>query len=201
MPKNGQSLWLRLALIVAIPLGTLGAGLILALQTGLLRPFRMSTRPMAPTIQPGDVVLMDGFSFRCRKPRRGEIVVFDTKGIARIQIPQTKSMYFIMRVVGLPGDKLVLRDRRLSVNGKVAEEVAHIDYDGAFEVEVPAGKYFILGDNSWNSFDSRSWGPLEGSDILGRPILRYWPPGRFGEVDRGEEICGPQGTTSPSAAP
>jgi len=101
-------------------------------------------------------------------------------------------MYFIMRVAGIPGDSIMIKEPRLYVNGVVAEEVAHIDYQGNYQVEVPPGKYFILGDNSWNSYDSRSWGLLDEKDIFGRPFLRYWPPDRAGKVDRGEEIRGSQ---------
>jgi signal peptidase I len=146
---------------------------------------------MAPTIQAGDHVMMEGLAYKGRNPRRGEIVVFSSSEIARLPPNQL----YIKRLVGLPGDTLRIADGKLYVNGDYFPTISstgpvhHVFLPSTMylrssndTVSVPAGQYFVLGDYSANSADSRSWGFVPRENIMGKIILRYWPPTRIGSV-------------------
>jgi signal peptidase I len=144
---------------------------------------------MKPTIEPGDDFYSERISYHFRKPRRGDIVVFATKG--NPLIPESASgaaPIFIQRIIGLPGDTLEMHFGDLRVNGKSDPALAerkivpgpsYLNADGP-PVHVPLDSYFVAGDNSPNSFDSRYWGFLPAKNIKGRAWLRYWPLSRFG---------------------
>jgi len=146
---------------------------------------------MSPAISPGDHVMMEGFSFLVRRPRRSDIVVFRTEGI--VSLPAT---IYVKRLIGEPGDILRLADGRLYVNDRhiaLSNSAGEIQYvimprstfltSSNDNVTVPAGRFFVLGDNSSNSLDSRYWGFLPAKNILGRIWFCYWPPHRIGIVD------------------
>lgn len=135
--------------------------------------------------------MMEGFSFVARRPRRGDIIVFETGNIPGLE----KGAIYTKRVAGEPGEKLRISEGRLQVNGasisisNVAGEIryssvpyAHYLTSDTNTVMVPEGHYFVLGDNSTNSYDSRSWGFLPAGAILGRAWLCYWPPERAGRI-------------------
>ena len=142
---------------------------------------------MAPAIEKGNHVLMEGMTYLRRAPRRGDVVVFRTEGIDLAQ-PDT---VYVKRVVGEPGDRLLLSDGKLFINDQlmVLTNVAGpINYSslplfGAqTNLTVPAGCYFVLGDNSLNSLDSRMWGCVPRGNIMGRISYCYWPLDRIGAV-------------------
>jgi signal peptidase I len=157
---------------------------------GLVRPFSVPTGAMTPAVSAGDHVMMEGFSFLTRKPRRGDIIVFKTDGIASLP-PAT---IYLKRVAGEPGDRLRLSDGKLFINDKqvtLSNEVGQIVYDlppltGAFptktDLTVADACYFVLGDNSTNSFDSRYWGSVPRQNVIGRIYFCYWPVQRIGRV-------------------
>jgi signal peptidase I len=167
---------------------TFGALLCLSV-TGQLHAYRVPTGGMKPTIQRGDDFCSERISYHFRKPRRGDIVVFTTKGISLIPEPDSGAApTFIQRIIGLPGDTLKMHFGDLLVNGKPDAALAerkivsgrsYLNADGT-PVHVPLDSYFVAGDNSPNSFDSRYWGFLPAENIKGRAWLRYWPLSRFG---------------------
>ena len=160
---------------------------------GLLRPFSVPSRAMAPTISAGDNVMMEGFTYLGRRPQRGDIAVFKTNGIPELRAPNS---IWLKRIIGVPGDRIQLSDRKLFVNDRevfIENKAGPIQYHRPgnspqpFEVErtvltVPARQYFVLGDNSMNSYDSRFWGCVPAENILGRINFCYWPPKNFGPV-------------------
>ncbi len=166
------------------------AALIVLRICGLLRPFSVPTGAMAPAVSGGDHVMMEGMTFLARNPRRGDVVVLRTDGIAMLP-PGT---FYIKRVAGEPGDHVRISEGKLFVNNKqvlLSNSVGQIVYDlppqvGPFspttELKVPDGCYFVLGDNSTNSFDSRFWGSVPRGKIIGRISFCYWPPQRAGRV-------------------
>jgi signal peptidase I len=178
-------------------LGVLGLafGLIVFLSiTGDLHRWRVPTRGMELTISPGDQFYTEGVSYRFRKPRRGEIVVFGTRGIVGISQPgpSERDAVYVQRIIGLPGDKLELRDEQVRVNGKedpalrsvrlgIASNAIYLSGPGT-QVQIPSESYFVVGDNSANSYDSRYWGFLPARNIKGRAICRYWPASRIGSL-------------------
>jgi signal peptidase I len=163
----------------------------------------------------GDRVLIDRLTYNFRRPERGEVIVFKTKGIKALP----KDVLYIKRLVGLPGEKVRIgNDQHLVINGKrldaatpgfqnvytitnpgeshysghvnqaIAEKTFHLPYRVAplFPDEntpyiVPSTEYLVMGDNTLNSLDSRSWGSFPEQNIVGRCWFVYWPfTRRFG---------------------
>jgi signal peptidase I len=172
-----------------IPLFVVGALIMLRI-CGLIRPFYVPTGAMTPAVSAGDHVMMEGVSFLSRQPRCGDIVVFRTDGIASLP-PAT---FYVKRVAGEPGDHLRISGGKLFINEKqvsLSNAVGKIAYVlpprvGTFspqtDVKVPSDCYFVLGDNSTNSLDSRFWGSVPRGNIIGRVTFCYWPPQRVGGV-------------------
>jgi signal peptidase I len=148
-------------------------------------------------INTGDHVFVDKFTYNFRAPHRGEVFVFSTLDIARIenyseQQGVNTSQFYIKRLVGLPSDELRVDSPKLYVNGKIADSFGcqrvmsaigayhgyiNIGYLGSPEsvFDVPARGYFAMGDNSQNSLDSRYWGTVPQRNIMGRGLFVYWP--------------------------
>jgi signal peptidase I len=157
---------------------------------GLIRPFSVPAGSMTPAVSAGDHVMMEGFSYLFHKPRRGDVVVFRTDGIPMLP-PAT---IYMKRVVGEPGDRLRIAEDGLYINdqqvvlsnafGKISYQLPPGPPNSApyTNLTVPAGQYFVLGDNSSNSLDSRYWGCVPAKSILGRISFCYAPAGRFGSV-------------------
>lgn len=165
--------------------------LLLLRITGLLRPFSVPTGGMSPSITKGDHVMMEGVTFFARKPRRGDIVVFKTDGLPSVP----ENQIYVQRVVGLPGEQLRLWDGKLLVNEvpvSVVNETGEIHYasmpistylkSSNDTVNVPTDHYFLLGDNTMNSFDGRFYGVVLHASVEGRILLCYWPPKHVGLV-------------------
>ncbi|MEN3186914.1 MAG: signal peptidase I [Atribacterota bacterium] len=131
---------------------------------------------MEPTLIPGERVLVAKFYYRFTEPKRGDIVVF------RYPIDNRRNL--IKRLVGLPGETVEIRDGVVRVDGELLQgnsfnrRYYDVGYYGQGEHVVPPGSYFVLGDNSENSDDSRFWGYVPRKNILGRAFLVYWPPHR-----------------------
>ncbi|HYG35424.1 MAG TPA: signal peptidase I [Clostridia bacterium] len=166
-------------------------GLLIALRLlGLLRPFSVPTSTMKPAVSAGDHVVVENFSFLFREPRRGDVVVFKSDGIAMLP-PQT---CYVKRITGEPNDHVCISEDKLFINEKqvsLSNAVGEISYvlpqgQNAFllhtNVTVPKGCYYVLGDNSTNSLDSRHYGIVSRGNIIGRVSFCYWPPGRIGKV-------------------
>ncbi len=139
--------------------------------------FTVEGPSMEPTFVTGERILADKLTYRFRDPRRGEVVVFD---------PPMESDYYIKRIIGIPGDEILIRNGKLYVNGLLAADdytTGPIPRDYG-PVVVPENSYFVLGDNRINSKDSRdaSVGMVPRSAIIGRVILRYWPLARTGII-------------------
>ncbi len=157
---------------------------------GMVRPFSVPTPGMTPAVSAGDHVVMEGFTFLSRQPRRGDIVVFRTDGITSLP-PRT---FYVKRVAGEPGERVRISGGKLFINEKqvsLSNAVGEIAHDLPPQdqilplqtnVTVPSGCYFVLGDNSTNSFDSRFWGTVPRRNIIGRVSYCYWPPQRVGAV-------------------
>ena len=166
-----------------------------------VRPFKIPTRTMEPTLrghvrrpdgtverETGDHVLVQRFGYWFSKPRRGDIVVFRTRGLKG-----TRGDFYCKRVVGLPGEKISIKAGKLVVNGSPVSEppiFKRIQYVHPTEAKylktendefvVPGGHYFVLGDNSENSADSRYWGAMPEANIYGKVTKIFRPPERVG---------------------
>ncbi|MGQ9473703.1 MAG: signal peptidase I [Candidatus Caldatribacteriaceae bacterium] len=132
---------------------------------------------MEPTLVPGERVLVAKFYYRFTEPKRGDIIVF--------RYPIDRRRNLIKRLVGLPGDNLKIEDGLVWINGEALQgelfqrTYYDVGYYGQGEHVVPQDSYFVLGDNSENSDDSRFWGYVPHRNILGRAFFVYWPPHRI----------------------
>jgi len=149
----------------------------------LMQPHQVKGNSMFPTYHDGEYLMTDKVTYKFREPKRGDIVVF--------KAPVNEDFDFIKRVIAVPGDKILIKDGEVYVNGEMLNEVYLPDeYDtrgGRFlregvEAEVPEGTYICIGDNRGHSSDSREWGPVPKENIVGRVFFRYWPFNRFGLV-------------------
>jgi signal peptidase I len=190
---------LELVVVVAVALG-----LALLVQALVVKPYRIPSGSMEPTLAIGERVIVDRIGNRFAAPGVGDIVVFhpprgaDTNecGIAgqgpfydgpasrtpcSQPTPQRSNQNFIKRVVGLPGDRIAVRDGHVVRNGVLQKE-PFIRPCGTGpdcnmrEITVPKGHYFMMGDNRGESDDSRYWGPIERGWIIGGAFVSYWPP-------------------------
>ena len=165
---------------------------VLAIKAWVVNPYRIPSSSMEPTLhcaapEPGcqaessDRVLANRFIYRFRDPERGDIVVFETpeRAIARCGAGGT----FVKRLVGLPGDRIVMTRGVLSVNGQpVDEPYVNGGPSGPDFAErtLGADEYFMMGDNRGQSCDSREWGPVNRDDLIGPVFAVYWPLTRLG---------------------
>lgn len=136
----------------------------------IAQPFVVEGASMQPNFYSGDYLLVDEVTYRFEKPERGQIIVFHN--------PQDTKEFFIKRIVGLPGDKVVVGNGTIYVNGRQINQnylPAGMTTPGNETVVLGSGQYFVVGDNRIVSYDSRSWGPLNGNLIVGMVRLRFWP--------------------------
>ncbi len=136
---------------------------------------------MEPTLQINDRLIVEKVTYRFRSPQLGEIVVFyppeDRPELEGASVHQA----FIKRVIGTPGDELVVHDGLVYVNQHPLSE-PYVAEPPIYEwgpQKVPAGNFFVMGDNRNNSNDSHMWGFLPADNIIGRAWLRFWPLDRL----------------------
>lgn len=152
------------------------------IRTFLLGPYKIPTGSMIPTFMVGDRIFVDKVTYRFRPPERGEIIVF--------KYPQDRKKDFVKRLVGLPGDRIEIRDGKVILNGQALDtppfsEHYYYNQEGwqygqvVQLTEIPAESYFVLGDNSAHSSDSRNWGFVPKRNLVGRAFVIWWPPNRI----------------------
>ena len=147
----------------------------LVIKTFLFQAFYIPSESMEPTLKPGDRVLVNKLSYDLHHIHRGDIVVFK-RPPAEAGNPAIKDL--IKRVIGLPGETIEQRGGRVYINGQPLKESylpAGTSTTNLRRQVVPAGQYFVMGDNRSNSSDSRFIGPIPGSLIVGRAFIRVWP--------------------------
>ncbi len=120
--------------------------IVVPIRMWIAQPFIVYGSSMEPTFKNGDYLIVDELSYRFRPPKKDEVVIF--------RYPLNQSVYFIKRIVGLPGET--------------------IDVDGK-KTLLKDGEYFVEGDNRDASSDSRVWGPVSKKLIVGRALVRLWP--------------------------
>ncbi|MGH2950125.1 MAG: signal peptidase I [Solirubrobacteraceae bacterium] len=189
---------LELVLIVAVALG-----LALGIQAFLVKPYRIPSESMVPTLEIGQRVLVNRIGARFGEPEVGDVVVFhppvgaergnecgggpppDGQVCAR-PTRDRADVNFIKRIVAGPGDELTIDRGRVILNGEPQDESFAEPCGGGEgcdfprEVTIPAGHYFMMGDNRGSSDDSRFWGPIPEEWIIGAAFATYWPPDRIG---------------------
>ncbi|MGE5308566.1 MAG: signal peptidase I [Deltaproteobacteria bacterium] len=182
--KSALYEWIESAIVALL--------LALVIRTFIVQAFRIPTGSMRPTLLEGDAILVNKFLYGARvpftgwqlpavrNPVRGDIIVF--------MYPEDPKKDFIKRLVGLPGESVEIRNGTIYVNDRPVTDPSFNgryyynrgDYgDTGKKVTVPDHSYFVLGDNSFSSQDSRYWGFVPEKYIRGKAICIYWPPNRI----------------------
>jgi signal peptidase I len=198
--KSAGGSLLELVLIVAVALG-----LALGIQAFLVKPYRIPSGSMLPTLQVNQRVLVNRIGNRFADPRIGDVIVFhppkgsdtDTCGDGDRREGQAcdrptsrrADVNYIKRVVAGPGDTIYIKGGHVYRNGKrerdgyIARSCESSDGRGCnftTPITIPADHWFMMGDNRGESDDSRFWGPVPRKWIIGGAFATYWPPKRIG---------------------
>jgi signal peptidase I len=183
---------------------------VITVQAYAVKPYRVPSGSMEPTLRVGQRLIVDRFSHRflSAKPKVGQIVVFHPPHGADPAEPicgaqgegdgtrtpcdqptaQRSSQTFVKRVVGVGGDRIAIRGGHVVRNGKLQSEpfAARCQPGGGCDfphaVTVPKGYVYLMGDNRGDSDDSRYWGPVPIDWVIGKAVVTYWPPGRLGTL-------------------
>lgn len=157
--------------------------IILPIRYYLVQPFFVKGASMEPSFETGDYLLIDEISYRFNGPKRGDVIVF--------RYPENPSQFFIKRIIGLPGETVEIKNGAVKVyNGDspLGIELEELYLDefqetiGSESVNLKDGEYYVLGDNRFQSSDSRRWGPVPVENITGRAWVRLWPFTKIGSV-------------------
>jgi signal peptidase I len=196
--ESSKNSLIELVTIVAIALG-----LALLIQAFLVKPFKIPSQSMVPTLDVGQRVLVDRVRFHFRDPKVGDVVVFkppkgadvDECGKApapgqacAVATPTHSTTNFIKRIVAVPGDHISVKAGRVYINGKLRDpwKINKSADCGICNlpkpVTIPPGHYYMMGDNRGESADSREWGPVPRKWIIGKAFFTYWPPKRVGTL-------------------
>jgi signal peptidase I len=144
----------------------LALAIVLPIRFFIFEPFVVKGTSMEPNFHQGDYLIIDKLSFRFRPPQRGEVIIFN--------YPLNPKQRFIKRIIGLPGEKVQIKEGRVEINGKPLQErylPENILTPGELEMTIPENQYFVLGDNRLSSLDSRQWGSLPRRNIVGRVLF------------------------------
>ena len=191
---------IELVAIVAVALG-----LALGIQAFLVKPFRIPSESMVPTLSVGQRVLVNRVSGHFSDPDRGDVTVFkppkgadDNRcGLSEkppnmpcpLPTKDRSETNFIKRIVGLPGERLKVIDNRVYINGRKQDEPfvnkktpCEALCNMPEEITIPEDHYYMMGDNRGESADSREWGPVPKKWLIGDAFVTYWPPRKIGPL-------------------
>jgi len=143
---------------------------VFLIRSFIVQPFLVSGSSMFETFIDGDYVLVDELTYRFKEPERGDVVVF--------RYPINPKLFYIKRIIGLPGDQIVVQGGKYFVNGQEINESylqEGMITSGRVDVEVGESEMFVSGDNRPNSYDSRSFGPVAWDNIIGVVRVRLLP--------------------------
>jgi signal peptidase I len=177
--SSGSGRWvLEWAIVLAVALA-----LAVGVRTYVAQMFYIPSGSMLPTLQIGERIVVDKLSYHLHSVQRGDIVVFK-----RPPLEQADYSDLVKRVIGLPGETISSVDGRVFINGKALDEpwlsqplptTSPSPLPDAFSLNhpytIPAGEYFVMGDNRANSEDSRYFGPIAGNLIVGKMAFEVWP--------------------------
>jgi signal peptidase I len=172
---------LEVGVIVAVALA-----IVIPVRAFIMEPYFVRGESMEPNFSNSDYLIIERFSYRFSEPKRGEVIVF--------RAPQYQTQKYIKRIIGLPGETIAFQDGTIEV---VTEDGTTLILDESpylpssfssddMEVTLREDEYFVLGDNRIASFDSRAWGVLPEENILGRVVLKVWPPSAFAKISAPE---------------
>jgi signal peptidase I len=179
--KNQEPFWKELAKLVLLALV-----IVIPFRLYIAQPFIVDGASMDPTFKSGEYLIVDELTYRFKSPERGSILIF--------KYPRNPSKFFVKRVIGLPEETVIIEGGRIKIinaespDGFYLEE-PYVLYDKHENLArtLSEAEYFVMGDNRLGSADSRIWGPVPAKNIVGRPIIRFYPPtilpGTEGSID------------------
>jgi signal peptidase I len=152
--------------------------IILPVRYYLIQPFYVKGASMVPNFHDQEYLIVDEISYRFKAPERGQVIVF--------RYPRNPQEYFIKRIIALPGEEVQIKDGKvlifntlnpdgLVLNEKYLPTDLFTEDNNGEKIKVEANEYFVLGDNRSNSKDSRSFGPVDKSFVIGKILFRGWP--------------------------
>ena len=168
--------------------------LVLVFEAKVAKPYRIPSSSMEPTLHcarpaawclggSDDRVIANRLAYDVGDPKRGQIVVFNAPPAAS-QCGNSEGEVFIKRLIGLPGEVVSEQDGFIRIDGRPLSEpyvkAAFRDHETRTWPRIPAGHYFFMGDDRVHSCDSRIWGTVPRSALIGPAIVTYWPPTRIG---------------------
>lgn len=166
--KYLPSIWEVLKIVI------IASAIVLPIRYFLFQPFIVKGESMVPNFENGDYLIVDEISYRFAEPERGEVIVF--------KYPKDESQRFIKRIIGLPGETVIVREGIVTIKKGETSFVLEENYlpadlktIGDVETTLGADEYFVLGDNRDRSYDSRSWGVVPKEEIIGKVLLRILP--------------------------
>ena len=165
MTRFPRAMLVSLLLVMLALLG----GCSITSSTPECQNFAVPNAAMTPTLNQGQIVVLDVLSYSSATPKRGNLIV--------LKDPTDPNRQEVLRVIGLPGETVRLSDTQTFINGRYLEEpfVLHRGTQQPMQVTLGPGEYFVMGDNRLQSVDSRDWGPLPFKDILGQINTQYCP--------------------------
>ncbi len=159
-------------------------GLAMVVRVYAIEPRQVRMSSMYPTLNDGDYILVNRMAYIFDGPKRGDIVIFEP--------PYTGKDDYIKRVVGLPGERIEYKAGEIWIDGeRISETSDHVLSDPTGEITnlensdsasgelIGEDEYYVIGDNRSHSLDSRAFGPVKKSKILGKAFLIFLPPGHF----------------------
>lgn len=179
--KTGKTLIRWISEWLAIILVALSAAFLI--RAYVFQTFYIPSVSMVPTLQVGDRIIVSKLSTTFGDINRGDVIVFKHPPREQCGGDTGPNSDLVKRIIGMPGDELTSRNNTIYVNGKkLVENWQHEPNLGSDigYVKVPKGQYFMMGDNRPSSCDSRMWGTLPESLIVGKVVLRIWPLSHFG---------------------
>lgn len=152
--------------------------MVFLVRTFIAQPFVVNGSSMDPTFHTNEYLIVDQLSYELGSPSRGDVIVF--------RYPLIPSRFFIKRVIALPGETIKITGSKVEIKKRNEEEFftleePYIEFEKESFVEtiLANDEYFVMGDNRLASLDSRSWGPLKSSFIVGKAFLRLFPPSKI----------------------
>jgi signal peptidase I len=169
--KNKNSFWkefFKLIILVVF--------VVIPFRIFVAQPFIVEGASMDPTFHTGQYLIVDELTYHFKTPQRGSVLIF--------KYPQNPSKYFVKRVIGLPGEIVTIKDGKVMITSNthpdgftLDEPYVKLPKSDDLTYTLGQGEYFVMGDNRIASADSRLWGPVPEKNIIGRPIISFWPPG------------------------
>jgi signal peptidase I len=191
-----RAFWKELPLLIIVALVV-----AVIIKTFLVQAFFIPSASMRDTLLEGDRVMVNKLAFRFGEPGHGDVIVFDSpleelsdgenvlgailRNIGESLGLSTPDTALIKRVIALEGDTIEIRDNAVFINGTAIDEsylTRTVRMPDFGPLQIPPDHVFVMGDNRNQSEDSRRFGPIPGSSIIGRAFVRVWPPSRWGGI-------------------